>query len=81
MGKEAKYVVRQQFVEEGLEASLCRKPATNRHYRKLDGDQAVPPTADSRQAHAGQRSCRLGILAKHRSMSYRLAFHHSRRSN
>jgi hypothetical protein len=28
--------VRQQFVEEGLEASLCRKPATNRQYRKLD---------------------------------------------
>jgi transposase len=31
--------VRQQFVEEGLEASLCRKPATNRQYRKLDGRQ------------------------------------------
>lgn len=31
--------VRQQFVEEGLEASLYRKPATNRRYRKLDGVQ------------------------------------------
>jgi transposase len=31
--------VRQQFVEEGLEASLYRKPATNRQYRKLDGAQ------------------------------------------
>ena len=31
--------VRQQFVEEGLEASLYRKPATNRQYRKLDGVQ------------------------------------------
>ena len=31
--------VRQQFVEEGLKASLCRKPATNRQYRKLDGVQ------------------------------------------
>lgn len=31
--------VRQQFVEEGLEASLYRKPATNRQYRKLDGRQ------------------------------------------
>jgi transposase len=31
--------VRQQFVEEGLEASLSRKPATNRQYRKLDGVQ------------------------------------------
>ena len=29
--------VRQQSVEEGLEASLYRKPATNRQYRKLDG--------------------------------------------
>jgi transposase len=31
--------VRQQFVEEGLEASLYRKPAVNRQYRKLDGAQ------------------------------------------
>jgi transposase len=31
--------VRQQLVEEGLEASLYRKPATNRQYRKLDGAQ------------------------------------------
>ena len=31
--------VRQQLVEEGLEASLYRKPATNRQYRKLDGVQ------------------------------------------
>jgi transposase len=31
--------VRQQFVEEGLETSLYRKPATNRQYRKLDGVQ------------------------------------------
>jgi len=31
--------IRQQFVEEGLEASLYRKPATNRQYRKLDGVQ------------------------------------------
>jgi len=28
------------------------------------------PTADSRQAHAGRRSCRLGVLAKHRPMSH-----------
>lgn len=31
--------VRQQCVEEGLEVSLHRKPATNRQYRKLDGRQ------------------------------------------
>jgi transposase len=31
--------VRQQFVEDGLEASLYRKPAANRQYRKLDGVQ------------------------------------------
>jgi transposase len=45
--------VRQQFVEEGLEVSLYRKPATNRQYRKLDGVQeahlvalacSAPPT-------------------------------------
>jgi hypothetical protein len=29
--------VRQRFVEEGFEAVLFRKPATNRQYRKLDG--------------------------------------------
>jgi transposase len=31
--------IRQQFVEEGLESSLYRKPAANRQYRKLDGVQ------------------------------------------
>lgn len=31
--------VRQQCVEEGVEASLSRKPSTNRQYRKLDGVQ------------------------------------------
>lgn len=32
---------RQRLVEEGLEATLHRKPATNRQYRKLDGAQEV----------------------------------------
>jgi transposase len=30
---------RERFVEEGLEATLQRKPAVNRQYRKLDGVQ------------------------------------------
>lgn len=30
---------RQRLVEEGLDATLHRKPATNRQYRKLDGAQ------------------------------------------
>ena len=39
VGRTTVYRVRQAFVEEGLEASLYRKPATNRQYRKLDGVQ------------------------------------------
>jgi transposase len=39
VGLSTVHRVRQQFVEEGLEASLYRKPATNRQYRKLDGVQ------------------------------------------
>ena len=31
------YRVRQRFVEQGFEAAVYRKPATNRLYRKLDG--------------------------------------------
>ena len=31
--------IQKRFVEEGLEASLYRKPSTNRQYRKLDGVQ------------------------------------------
>jgi Homeodomain-like domain len=30
--------VRQRFVEEGFEAAVFRKPATDRQYRKLDGE-------------------------------------------
>ena len=30
--------VRQRFVNEGFEVAVFRKPATNRQYRKLDGD-------------------------------------------
>lgn len=29
--------IRQRFVDEGFEAALLRKPATDRQYRKLDG--------------------------------------------
>jgi hypothetical protein len=41
VGLSTVHRVRQQFVEEGLEASLYRKPATNRQYRKLDGVQVL----------------------------------------
>ncbi|MFH5806951.1 helix-turn-helix domain-containing protein, partial [Alienimonas sp. DA493] len=47
--------VRQQFVAEGLDATLCRKKPTGRQYRKLDGAQeaqliavACSPAPDGR---------------------------------
>ena len=44
--------------------------------------EAVPATADSRQTYAGPGSCRMGRLAKQRSLpSNRLAFHHRKRPN
>jgi transposase len=39
VGLSTVHRVRQAFVEEGLEAALYRKKATDRHYRKLDGAQ------------------------------------------
>jgi len=39
VGLSTVHRVRQAFVEEGLEAALYRKKATNRQYRKLDGAQ------------------------------------------
>jgi transposase len=49
--------VRQQFVEEGLEASLYRKPATNRQYRKLDGVQEARLVALACSAPPAGRVC------------------------
>jgi transposase len=37
VGLSTVHRVRQRFVEEGLEAAVFRKPASNRLYRKLDG--------------------------------------------
>ena len=39
VGLSTVHRTRQRFVEEGLDAALKRKPATNRQYRKLDGAQ------------------------------------------
>jgi len=39
VGLSTVHRVRQAFVEEGLDAALRRKKATNRQYRKLDGAQ------------------------------------------
>lgn len=39
VGLSTVHRVRQAFVEEGLEAALYRKKATERQYRKLDGAQ------------------------------------------
>jgi transposase len=49
--------VRQQFVEEGLEVSLYRKPATNRQYRKLDGRQEAHLVALACSAPPAGRVC------------------------
>ena len=49
--------VRQQFVEEGLETSLYRKPATNRQYRKLDGVQEAHLVALACSAPPAGRVC------------------------
>lgn len=38
VGHSTVHRVRQRFVEEGFEAAVFRKPASNRQYRKLDGE-------------------------------------------
>jgi len=49
--------VRQQLVEEGLEASLYRKPAANRQYRKLDGAQEAHLVALACSSPPAGRAC------------------------
>jgi transposase len=49
--------VRQQCVEEGLEAAVYRKPATNRQYRKLDGAQEAHLVALACSAPPAGRVC------------------------
>ena len=56
--------VRQQFVEEGLEASLRRRPSPQRQYRKLDGaaEAKLIATACSKTP-AGRSRWTLQLLA------------------
>lgn len=56
--------VRQQFVEEGLDATLRRRPSPQRQYRKLDGaaEAKLIATACS-QAPAGRCRWTLHLLA------------------
>lgn len=55
---------RQRFVEEGLEAVLFRKPATDRQCRKLDGaDEARRIAMACRAAPAGRCRGTLQLLA------------------
>jgi len=56
--------VRQQFVEEGLDATLRRRPSPQRQYRKLDGaaEAKLIATACS-QAPAGRSRWTLHLLA------------------
>jgi hypothetical protein len=56
--------VRQRFVDEGFEAAVLRKPATNRQYRKLDGDgEAKLIAAACSAAPAGRSRWTLELLA------------------
>jgi transposase len=55
---------RQRLVEEGLEATLHRKPAANRQYRKLDGAQEAHLVALACSAPpAGRVSWTMQLLA------------------
>lgn len=55
---------RQRLVEEGLEATLHRKPAANRQYRKLDGAQEAQLVALACSAPpAGRVSWTMQLLA------------------
>jgi hypothetical protein len=56
--------VRQRFVDEGFEAAVFRKPATNRQYRKLDGDgEAKLIAAACSAAPEGRSRWTLELLA------------------
>lgn len=56
--------VRQRFVEEGFEAAVFRKPATDRQYRKLDGEgEAKLIAAACSEAPEGRSRWTLQLLA------------------
>ena len=57
VGLSTVHRVRQAFVEEGLEAALYRKKATNRQYRKLDGAQEARLIALACGKPPAGRSC------------------------
>ena len=49
VGLSTVHRVRQRFVEEGLEAAVFRKPASNRLYRKFGSSEAAKFVIDQRQ--------------------------------
>jgi hypothetical protein len=56
--------VRQRFVEEGFEAAVFRKPATDRQYRKLDGEGEAKLIATAcSEAPEGRSRWTLHLLA------------------
>lgn len=56
--------VREQFVEEGVEATLQRRPSPQRQYRKLDGaGEAILIATACSQAPAGRSRWTLHLLA------------------
>lgn len=64
VGLSTVHRVRQAFVEEGLEAALYRKKATDRQYRKLDGAQEARLIAVAcSKPPAGRRRWTLRLLA------------------
>jgi transposase len=56
--------VRQRFVEEGFEMAVFRRPATDRQYRKLDGEGEAKLIATAcSEAPAGRSRWTLKLLA------------------
>ena len=55
--------VRQQYVEQGLEAALNRRPPTREYVRKLDGEQEAQLIALRAPAAGGQARWSLRLLA------------------
>lgn len=56
--------VRERFVNEGFEAAVFRKPATDRQYRKLDGEGEAKLIATAcSEAPAGRARWTLRLLA------------------
>jgi transposase len=64
VGLSTVHRVRQRFVEEGFEAAVFRKPASDRQYRKLDGEGEAKLIATAcSQAPKGRSRWTLHLLA------------------